>query len=45
LGEHLLEVQDLKLYFKVKAGYVHAVNGVSFSVKPGERVGVVGESG
>jgi len=45
LGEHLLEVQDLKLYFKVKAGHVHAVNGVSFSVKPGERVGVVGESG
>ncbi len=45
MGEHLLEVQDLKLYFKVKAGHVHAVNGVSFSVKPGERVGVVGESG
>jgi oligopeptide transport system ATP-binding protein len=45
LGENLLEVQDLKLYFKVKAGHVHAVNGVSFSVKPGEKVGVVGESG
>ena len=45
MAEHLLEVQDLKLYFKVKAGHVHAVNGVSFAVKPGERVGVVGESG
>jgi len=45
LGEYLLEVQDLKTYFKVKAGRVHAVDGVSFGVKPGEKVGVVGESG
>jgi oligopeptide transport system ATP-binding protein len=45
LGENLLEVQDLKLYFKVKAGRVRAVDGVSFAIKPGERVGVVGESG
>src|SRR5258708_9231925 len=41
----MLEVQDLKTYFKVKAGRVHAVDGVSFGVKPGEKVGVVGESG
>lgn len=45
MGENLLEVQDLKLYFKVKAGRVRAVDGVSFAIKPGERVGVVGESG
>jgi oligopeptide transport system ATP-binding protein len=45
LGQYLLEVQDLKTYFKVKAGRVRAVNGVSFAVKPGEKVGVVGESG
>jgi len=45
LGEYLLEVQDLKTYFKVKAGRVRAVNGISFGVKPGEKVGVVGESG
>jgi oligopeptide transport system ATP-binding protein len=45
LGEYLLEVQDLKTYFKVKAGRVHAVNGVSIAVKPGEKVGIVGESG
>jgi oligopeptide transport system ATP-binding protein len=45
LGENLLEVQDLKLYFKVKAGKVKAVDGVSFAIKPGEKVGVVGESG
>ncbi len=45
MGENLLEVQDLKTYFKVKGGYVHAVDGVSFSIKPGERLGIVGESG
>jgi oligopeptide transport system ATP-binding protein len=45
LGEYLLEVQGLKTYFKVKAGRVRAVDGVTFGVKPGEKVGVVGESG
>jgi oligopeptide transport system ATP-binding protein len=45
LGEYLLEVQDLKTYFKVKAGRVRAVDGVSFAVKPGEKLAVVGESG
>ncbi|TMF42182.1 MAG: ABC transporter ATP-binding protein [Chloroflexi bacterium] len=45
MGEYLLEVQDLKTYFKIKAGRVRAVDGVTFGVKPGEKVGVVGESG
>jgi len=45
LGEYLLEIQDLKTYFKVRAGRVRAVDGVSFGVRPGEKVGVVGESG
>lgn len=45
MGEYLLEVQNLKTYFKIKSGRVRAVDGVSFSVKPGEKVGVVGESG
>src|ERR1700680_4975665 len=45
LGEYLLELQDLKTYFKVKGGKVRAVDGVSFAIKPGEKLGVVGESG
>ncbi len=45
MGEYLLEVQDLKTYFKVRAGRVRAVDGVSFAIKAGERLGVVGESG
>jgi len=45
LGEYLLEVQDLKTYFKTKGGYVRAVDGVNFAVRPGEKVAIVGESG
>ncbi len=43
--DYLLEVQDLKTYFKVKHGYVRAVDGVSFVMRPGEKVAIVGESG
>ena len=45
MGEYLIEVQDLKTYFKTKAGRVRAVDGVSFAVQAGERVAIVGESG
>ena len=41
----LLEVQDLKKYFKVPAGMNHAVDGISFTIEKGETLGVVGESG
>ena len=45
LNEDLLVVQDLKTHFKTKGGRVRAVDGVSFSVKAGEKVALVGESG
>jgi oligopeptide transport system ATP-binding protein len=45
VSEYLLEVQELKTHFKVKRGYVQAVNGISFTLKAGERVALVGESG
>jgi oligopeptide/dipeptide ABC transporter ATP-binding protein len=41
----LLEVEDLRTYFKTRAGEVHAVDGVSFSVERGKTLGIVGESG
>jgi oligopeptide/dipeptide ABC transporter ATP-binding protein len=41
----LLEVIDLKTYFKTRAGDARAVDGVSFSIDPGVNFGLLGESG
>ena len=40
-----LEVENLRTHFMTKAGVVKAVDDVSFSVRPGEVMGLVGESG
>ncbi len=51
-AENILEVKDLKKYFPIKSGlfgqvtgYVKAVDGISFQIKPGQTMGLVGESG
>jgi peptide/nickel transport system ATP-binding protein len=41
----LIETRDLKKYFKVSSGLLHAVDGVDFKIAAGETLGVVGESG
>ena len=41
----LLEVDNLRVGFDTEAGFVHAVDGVSFSIQRGRTLGLVGESG
>ena len=49
-SEYLVEVKDLKQYFPIRTGFMKttllkAVDGVNFGIKPGETLGLVGESG
>ena len=45
MADTILEVKNLKKYFKTKKGNVHAVDNVSFTLERGKTLGIVGESG
>ena len=45
MGDVLLEVKNLKKYFKTPRGMLHAVDDVSFTLERGKTLGIVGESG
>jgi peptide/nickel transport system ATP-binding protein len=45
MADHILEVRNLKKYFKTPKGLLHAVDGVSFTIERGKTLGIVGESG
>ena len=49
-SQYLVQAHDMKMYFPIKTGWFHskplkAVDGVSFDIRPGETLGLVGESG
>src|SRR5262245_61860646 len=44
-ADPVLEVRHLQTYFYTRGGLVKAVDGVSFSLRPGETLAIVGESG
>ena len=45
MTDAVLEAEDLRVHYQTRRGPVHAVDGVSFSVREGETIGVVGETG
>lgn len=45
MTEKILDVKDLKLYYKTLKGYVKAIDGINFDIKRGEILGIAGESG
>ena len=45
MGDSLLQVEGLRAGFETAGGFVRAVDGISFEIRRGEVLGLVGESG
>ena len=45
MAENILEVSNLKKYFKTNRGMLHAVDDITFTIEKGKTLGIVGESG
>ena len=45
MADNILEVKNLKKYFKTARGQLHAVDDISFTLERGQTLGIVGESG
>jgi len=45
MADNILEIRNLKKYFKTNRGMLHAVDDVSFTIERGKTLGIVGESG
>lgn len=45
MADYILEVKNLKKYFKTSRGMLHAVDDISFTLERGKTLGIVGESG
>lgn len=45
MAKELIKVNNLKKYFNVGGGLLHAIDGVNFSINEGDTLGLVGESG
>ncbi|MCF0237743.1 MAG: ATP-binding cassette domain-containing protein [Sphaerochaetaceae bacterium] len=45
MADNILEIKNLKKYFKTNRGLLHAVDDISFTLERGKTLGIVGESG
>ena len=45
MSEPILKIENLVVHYETRNGVAEAVNNISFSVQPGETLGLVGETG
>jgi len=45
MNEHLLDIRNLKTWYRTYQGYAQVVDGINLSIDAGKKIGIVGESG